>query len=244
VKLAIKEYPGRWPHQKLLRRLEKLASKLESEFKSVGKLGSDRHTVHYNNVVNALKDLTKHGVSLRKIMDEKSMEERSIEKQLDESIPGGVKSVQSILRILDTLSKGDKRIMGVIPYGSRRAYTKVLLGKSLGEAPIEAESLGQGEVNRILDSVKTRRKPIFALWSYEDYKNLTEAQLDEIKKLALWYPKTLKVRIYGVDPDMVGTVDNIVFTSDLPNKLAAEIGKNTTINLSTPVTDPTRQHAS
>jgi len=101
--------------------------------------------------------------------------------------------------------------------------------RDIGVIAAEGASLGQTEVNQLLDSVKARRKPIFALWSHKDYKNLTSAQLDEIKKLALWYPKVLKIRIYGADPEMIGTVDRIVFTDAMPDELKDEIGKNTTI---------------
>ena len=63
--------------------------------------------------------------------------------------------------------------------------------------------------------------------------------MDEIKRLALWYPKTLKVKIYGVDdPEIIGTVDRIVFTDDMPDGFKDEMGKNIIINLSTPAADP------
>ena len=55
----------------------------------------------------------------------------------------------------------------------------------------------------------------------------------------MWYPKTLKVRIYGVDdPEIIGTVDYVTFTDKTPSELALEIGKKTSINLSTPAADP------
>jgi len=150
-----------------------------------------------------------------------------------ESASQSPEKLESILDLMDEMLKDEDFL--------ERREIDVYIDKINGliDKPEAGKSLGQAEVNELLDSVKTRRKPIFALWSYEDYKNLTPAQLDEIKKLALWYPKTLKVRIYGVDdPDMLGTVDRIVFTDAMPDELKDEIGKNISINLSTSATDP------
>jgi len=104
---------------------------------------------------------------------------------------------------------------------------------------IRARSLGEEEAYQYLDSVKDRKEPVFALYSFEDYKKYLEAgQIEGIQKFAMQNSKMLKVIVYGVDdPQVLGKVDHVEFTDKTPAELMAMIGKRDFISLSTPAVE-------